>query len=221
MSQGTRSALHCSEAWRDWTGRYYTQRVLIEIELTSLIKQARMKPAADRYNEIIPVPCGCLRTSSKSWLQALWRGMIDQYRTNNVGIIACQWQTLMKEKSQSRLLYQLVSFDTATCYMGQVAHREHTYEGMVEHWRGIRDYDCNGEGKYAYTHRHGGPGSRFLVPYILCMSPVPKQIQNKPEKQEICLYPVHLNREQRHRRKRMITRGHYSRQRSLRGKTLP
>ena len=32
---------------------------------------------------------------------------------------------------------------------------------------------------------------------------------------------MHLNREQRHRRKRMITRGQYSRQHSLRGKTLP
>ena len=32
---------------------------------------------------------------------------------------------------------------------------------------------------------------------------------------------MHLNREQRHRRKMMIKRGQYSRQHSLRGKTLP
>ena len=32
---------------------------------------------------------------------------------------------------------------------------------------------------------------------------------------------MHLNREQRHRRKRMIERGQYSRQHSLRGSTLP
>ena len=70
-------------------------------------------------------------------------------------------------------------------------------------------------------HRHGGAGSWFSVPYIICMSTVPKQILNKLEQHEISLYPMHLNREQRHRRKRMIKRGQYSRQHSLRGKTLP
>ena len=70
-------------------------------------------------------------------------------------------------------------------------------------------------------HRHGGPGWWFFVPYIFCMSPVPKQILNKLEQQEICLYPIHLNREQRHRRKRMIKQGQYSRQNSMRGRTLP
>ena len=69
-----------------------------------------------------------------------------------------------KKTSQASLTDQLVSFDTPTGYIGQVAHREHTYERMVERWRGIRDYDCNGVAKYAYMHRHGGPGSWFFVP---------------------------------------------------------
>lgn len=47
--------------------------------------------------------------------------------------------------SKASLIYQLVSFDTATGYVGQVAYRDITYERMVEHWRGIRDYDFNGE----------------------------------------------------------------------------
>ena len=143
----TACALRRSEACRYYTQRVH-ERVLIQIELTSLIKQARMKPAADQYDEIIPMMCRCLKTSSKPWLQALRRRMIDQYRTNDAEIIARQcahWQTLMKEKSQASLAYQLVSFDTAAGYVGQVAHRKHTYERMVEHWRGIRDYDCNGE----------------------------------------------------------------------------
>ena len=99
----------------------YTARALITVKLTSLIKQTRMKPAADRYNEIIPVLCGCLQTSRKPWLQALRRRMIDQYRTNDADIIARQQQTLMKEKPQASLIYQLVLFDTATCHVGQVS----------------------------------------------------------------------------------------------------
>ena len=221
MTRGKRSSQRRSAAWRARSDRYDTQRVLIQIELTSLIKQARMKPAADRYNEIIPVLCGCLQTSRKPWLQALWRRMKDQYRTNDVVIIARQWQTLMREQSRASLIYQMVSFDTATGYVGQVAYREQTYERMVEHWRGIRDYDYNGEAKYAFMHRQGGAGSWFFVPYIFCMSSVPKQILSKLEQQEIRLYPMHLNREQRHRRKRMIKTGQYSRLHSQRGSTLP
>ena len=129
MTRGKRSSQRRSAAWRARSDRYDTQRVLIQIELTSLIKQARMKPAADRYNEIIPVLCGCLQTSRKPWLQALWRRMKDQYRTNDVVIIARQWQTLMREQSRASLIYQMVSFDTATGYVGQVAYREqHTRE---------------------------------------------------------------------------------------------
>ena len=64
--------------------------------------------------------------------------------------------------------------------------------------------DYNDEAKYAFMHRHGGAGSWFFVPYIFCMSTVPKQILNKLEKQEISLYLMHLSKEQRHRRKRMI-----------------
>ena len=119
--------------------------------------------------------------------------MKDQYRTNDVGIIARQWQTLTRETSQASLIYQMDSFDTATGCVGQVAYREQTYKRMVEHWRGMRDYDYNDEAKYAFMHRHGGAGSWFFVPYILCMSIVPKQIMNKLEKQEISLYPMHLN----------------------------
>ena len=174
MSRGNRSSQRRSAAWRVRSNRYDTQRVRIQIELTSLIKQARMKPAADRYNEIIPVLCGCLQTSRKPWLQALWRRMKDQYRANKVGIIARQWQTLTREKSQASLMYQMVSFDTATGCVGQVAYREHTYERTVEHWRRIRDYDYNGEAKYAFIHRHGGAGSWFFVAYIFCISTVPK-----------------------------------------------
>ena len=123
--------------------------------------------------------------------------------------------------SKASLIYQLVSFDTATGYVGQVAYRDITYERMVEHWRGIRDYDFNGEAKYAYMHRHGGPGSWFFVPYIFCMIEIPRQILNRLEKQEIRLYPMHLNKEQRHRRKRMVKRAQYSSLHSARGATLP
>ena len=102
-------------------------------------------------------------------------------------------------KSKASLIYQLVSFDTATGYVGQVAyraaHRDLTYKRMVEHWRGMRDYDLNGEEKYAFMHRHGGPGSWFFVPYIFCMTEIPKQILNRLEQQEIKLYPMHLNKE--------------------------
>jgi len=102
-----------------------------------------------------------------------------------------------------------------------VAYRDFTYERMIEHWRGIRDYDFNGEEKYAYMHRHGGPGSWFFVPYISCMIEIPRQILNRLEKQEIRLYPMHLNKEQRHRRKRMVKRAQYSSLHSARGATLP
>ena len=62
MSRGKRSSQCRNEAWRERTGQYYTQRVLGEIQLTSLIKQARMKPAADRHKKVIPVLCGCLQS---------------------------------------------------------------------------------------------------------------------------------------------------------------
>ena len=151
MPRGKRSSQRRSAAWRVRSDRYDTQRVRIEIELTSLIKQARMKPAADQYNERIPMLCECLQTSRKPWLQALWRRMKDQYRTNDVSIIARQWQALTREKSQASLIYQMVLVDTATGYVGQVAYREQTYERMVEHWRGIRDYDYNME-QSSITH---------------------------------------------------------------------
>ena len=71
-----------------------------------------MKPAVDRYIEIIPVLCECLRTSNKPWLQALWRRMCDQYRTKDVVTVAQQWQQMMKSKAS--LIYQLVLFDILT-----------------------------------------------------------------------------------------------------------
>ena len=51
------------------TGKYYAQythlqRVAFEIMLTSLIKQARIKPAADRHSGIMPVLCGYPQTLS-------------------------------------------------------------------------------------------------------------------------------------------------------------
>ena len=92
---------------------------------------------------------------------------------------------------------------------------------MIEHWRGIRDCYFNGKGKYAFMHRHGGPGSWFFVPCIFCMTEIPKQILNRLGKQEIKLYPMHLNKEQRHRRKRMPKRAQYSSLHSARGATLP
>ena len=162
--RGKRSSQRRSAAWRARSDHYDTQRVLMQTELSSLIKQARMKPAADQYNEIIPVLCGCLQTSRKPWLQALWRRMKDRYHTNDVGIIARQWQTLTREQSRASLMYQMVSFDTATSYVGQVAYREQTYERMVEHWRGIRDWDYNGEAKCAFMHRHGKQGRGSLLP---------------------------------------------------------
>jgi len=136
-----------------------------------------------------------------------------------VATVARQWQHVMKSKAS--LIYQLVSFDTATGYVGQVAYRELTYEIQVKHWRGIRDYDFNGELKYAFMHHNGGPGSWFFIPYIFCMTQIPKQILNRLEQQEIKLYPMHLNKEQRHRRKRMVKRAQYSSLHSARGATLP
>ena len=113
----------------------YAAGRVIQIELTSLVNQACMKPSADRYTKTIPVLCECLKTSNKPWLKALWHRMCDQYCTRDVGTIARQCQTMMK--SRASLIYQLVSFDTATGYVGQVAYRELTYERRVEHWRGI------------------------------------------------------------------------------------
>ena len=92
---------------------------------------------------------------------------------------------------------------------------------MVEPWRGLQDYDFNGKQKYAFMHRHGGPGSWFFVPYIFCMTEILKQILNRLEQQDIQLYPMHLNNEQRHRRKKMTKRGQYSSLHSARGWTLP
>ena len=70
-------------------------------------------------------------------MQALWCKMKDQYCTNDAVIITQQWQTLMREQSRVSLIYQMVLFDTATGYVGQVAYHEQTYERMVEHWQGI------------------------------------------------------------------------------------
>ena len=70
-------------------------------------------------------------------------------------------------------------------------------------------------------HCHGGPGSWFFVPYIFCMTEMPKQIVSRLKQQENKLYPMHLNKEQRHRRKRMTKRGQYSSLHSARGWTLP
>ena len=44
--------------------------------------------------------------------------------------IARQWHPMMTSKAS--LIYQLVSFDTATGYVGQVAYRELTYERFGE-----------------------------------------------------------------------------------------
>ena len=219
MSRGKRPSQLRSVAWRARSERCHAWRCVIEIELTSLVKQPRVKPAADRYTNIIPVLCECLKTSNKPWLQALWHRMCDQYRTRDVATVARQWQHVMKSKAS--LIYQLVSFDTATGYVGQVAYRELTYERQVEHQRGTRDYDFNGKLKYAFMHRNGGPGSWFFVPYIFCMTEIPKQVLNRLEQQEIQLYPMHLNREQRHKIKRMTKRGQYNSLHTARGRTLP
>ena len=100
MSRGKRSSQLRSAAWRSRSERCHAQRRVIDIELTSLVTQARMKKAADRCTEIIPVMCECLKTSNKPWLRALWRRMCDQYRTRDVDTIARQWQTMMKSKAR-------------------------------------------------------------------------------------------------------------------------
>ena len=72
----------------------------------------------------------------------------------------------------------MVSFDTSTGYVGQVAYREQTYERMVERWRGMRDYDYNGEAKYAFMHRHCNHSLVFLA--------------NAPPFSRMCAYDVPL-----------------------------
>ena len=61
--------------------------------------------------------------------------------------------------------------------------------------RGIRYHGFNGEQKYAFMHRHRGPGSWFFVPCIFCMTETPKQILNRLEQQAIQLHPMHLKKE--------------------------
>ena len=54
--------------------------------------------------------------------------------------------------------------------------------------------------------RNGGPGAWIFIPYIFSHIPVKKRILLALESREIQLYPEHLNKEQRWRRK-MVKKG--------------
>ena len=75
-----------------------------------------------------------------------------------------------------------------------------------EHLSSIRDSDYNDDKKYAFMSRNGGPGAWIFIPYIFSHIPVKKQILLTLESREIQLYPQHLNKEQRWRRK-MVNKG--------------
>ena len=76
-------------------------------------------------------------------------------------------------------------------------------ERYKEHLTNIRDHAFNTDKKYAFMSRQEGPGSWVMVPYIFSSLRVKKQIMLTPESKEIQLYPKHLNKEQRYRRKRV------------------
>ena len=59
----------------------------------------------------------------------------------------------------------------------------------------------NDDKKYAFMSRNGGPGARIFIPYIFSHMPVQKQILLTLESSDIQLYPKHLNKEPRWRRK--------------------
>ena len=78
-------------------------------------------------------------------------------------------------------------------------------ERYKEHSANTRDHLFSTNKQYAFMSRMGGPGSWFMVPYIFSSIRVPKQLILALESKEIHLYPKHLNKEQRYRRKRVKT----------------
>ena len=115
-----------------------------------------------------------------------------------LSVIVKQWQLLVRTKHS--VIYQLVSTRTATGYCGMDKYRVCT-ELYKEHLSSIRDSDYTDDKKYAFMSPHGGPGAWIFIPYIFSHIPVPKQILLTLESRENQLYPKHLNKEQRHRRK--------------------
>ena len=95
---------------------------------------------------------------------------------------------------------ELVSTHTATGYCGMDEYRICT-ERYKEHLTNIRDSDYSDDKKYAFMSRNGGPGAWIFIPYIFTHIPVPKRELLTLESREIQLYPRHLNKEQRYRRK--------------------
>ena len=114
--------------------------------------------------------------------------------------IAAQWQLLTRQKHS--VIYQLVSTRTASGYVGMDEFRIYT-ERYREHLTSIREHLFSTDKKYAFMSRMGGPGSWFMVPYIFSSIRVPKQLILALESKEIQLYPKHLNKGQRYRRKRV------------------
>ena len=76
-------------------------------------------------------------------------------------------------------------------------------EHSIEHSTQIRDSELQSDPKYAFMSRFGGPESWIFVPYIFSSLPVKKPMLLTLESSEVQLYPKHLNKEQRFRRKRL------------------
>ena len=130
-----------------------------------------------------------------------------QHSRRVLSVIVKQWHLLIRTKHS--VIYQLVSTRTATGYCGMDEYRVCT-ERYKEHLSSIRDSDYNDDNKteYAFMSRNGGPGAWIFIPYIFSHIHVPNQIHVllTLESREIQLYPKHLNKEQRYRRK-MVKQG--------------
>ena len=162
-----------------------------------------MDIAFQLYHDRLPQLCERLQSSTARWLQSLWQQLMIQHASRVLSVIFKQWQLLIRTKHSG--VCQLVSTRTATGYCGMDEYKICT-ERYKEHLSSIRDSDYNDDKRYAFMSRHGGPAARIFIPYIFSHIPVPKQILLTQESREIQLYPKHLNKEQRYRRK-MVKKG--------------
>ena len=101
---------------REHANRGYAQWYVVEVELVSLVKRARMTTAIDLYRERIPVLRDGLKVATESWLQALWKWIKRQYNTTILGVITAQRHRMARK--QYSVIYQLVSTHTAAGYVG-------------------------------------------------------------------------------------------------------
>ena len=123
-----------------------------------------------------------------------------------LSVIIKQWQLLIRTKNS--VIYQLVSSGTfytnyhRVLWYGRIqsVHRE-IQEAFIKHLRVAIATTQTTRSMHSYRDMVVQEHGHIIIPFIFAHIPVKKQMRLALEPREIQLYPKHLNKEQRYRRK--------------------